>query len=132
MEDCSRLTREAEESLPIVQVVGQALMLLTSTALRKKITTPQPGGSVPDEDLSADAAALVSAEASSVVAEAEGLVDGLLRVIQVTQSCQLFARQHVVAFRSLPRMSFVSCPNLVSVSCNPYTDSWAGAAILPS
>lgn len=84
MEDCSRLVREAEESLPIAHVVSEALMVLNITALNANIATLEEGAGrmVSTKHLSADTAAVVNAEVASAVTEAEGLVDGLLRVIQ--------------------------------------------------
>lgn len=75
MEDCSRLVNEAEQSAPLVQATGEALAVLTSTVL-----AASPA-------LSPEAAAGVSAEVVSAVTDAEGLVDGLLRVIQVGFLC---------------------------------------------
>lgn len=71
MEDCSRLALETEQSLPIAQTVGEALAVLGSTVL------------VAGTNLSPHAVAAVSAEVASSVTEAEGLVDGLLGIIQV-------------------------------------------------
>lgn len=71
MEDCSRLALETEQMLPIAQTVGEALAVLDSTVL------------VAGSNMSPHAVAAVSAEVASSVTEAEGLVDGLLGVIQV-------------------------------------------------
>lgn len=72
VEDCSRLALEAEQSSTITQAVGEALAVLKSTVV------------VVDGSLSPDGLTTVSAEVASAVAEAEGLVDGILRVIQVS------------------------------------------------
>ena len=71
MEDCSRLALETEQSLPIAQTVREALAVLDATVL------------VAGSNMSPDAVLAVSAEVASSVTEAEGLVDGLLGVIQV-------------------------------------------------
>lgn len=72
LEDCSRLGHEATQSLPIAQAMGEALTVLNVTVLATDGTFP------------VDAASTVSGEVVSAVIEAEGLVDGLLRVIQVS------------------------------------------------
>lgn len=71
MEDCSRLALEAEQSSPIARAIGEALAVLSATV------------SVPSSKASAAEVATVSSEVASAVGEAEELVDGLLRVIQV-------------------------------------------------
>lgn len=73
-EDCSRLAHEATQSLPIAQAMGEALSVLNVTVLST------------DGTFSVDAIATVSGEVVSAVIEAEGLVDGLLRVIQVSST----------------------------------------------
>lgn len=72
MEDCSRLLREAEESVPLAETSREALAVLASTLL------------VVGDPLSLQAAAAVSVGVASAVTEAEGLVDELLRVIQAS------------------------------------------------
>lgn len=94
MEDCSRLAREADASLPIVNVMGNALMLLSSTVNNSGTALFQNRDPAPGENLSAEVAAMVSAEASSAVTEAEGLMDSLLRVIQVIDSAHAYNCQH--------------------------------------
>ncbi|CAM9412038.1 unnamed protein product [Ascophyllum nodosum] len=74
MEDCARLLREAEESLSLAQTSGEALAVLRSTVLAAS------------NEWSSRAAAEVSVEVASAVNEAEGLVDGLLRVIQASSA----------------------------------------------
>lgn len=87
MEDCSRLAREAEESTPIALVVGEALAVLNVTTLNVDIATLQPSdGTVSSGSISAEKLAGVSTEVASVAKEAERLVDGLLRVLQVIWS----------------------------------------------
>jgi len=72
MEDCSRLLREAEESVPLAETSREALAVLATTLL------------VVGDPLSLQAAAAVSVGVASAVTEAEGLVDELLRVIQAS------------------------------------------------
>lgn len=84
IEDCTRLAREAEDSVPIARVVGEALAVLTVTTLKGGISTQQPQDSSGfGDDFSAEKIAGVSAEVLSAANEAEKLVDGLLRVLQV-------------------------------------------------
>lgn len=84
IEDCTRLAREAEESTPIARVVGEALAVLTVTTLKSGISSHQPqDNSGSGDDFSAEKIAGVSAEVLSAANEAEKLVDGLLRVLQV-------------------------------------------------
>lgn len=71
MEDCSRLAHEAEQSLPIARIVGEALAVLSATVSSRS-------------NVSSQVFATVSAEVASAVVEAEELVDDLLRVIQVS------------------------------------------------
>lgn len=77
MEDCSRLLREAEESVPLAETSREALAVLGSTLL------------VAGGPLSPQAAAAVSVGVASAVTEAEGLVDELLRVIQASEQAVL-------------------------------------------
>lgn len=71
LEDCTRLALEAEQSLPIAQAVGESLTVLDCTVLATS------------RSLSSHEIAAISAEVASAVTEAEGLIDGLLQVIQV-------------------------------------------------
>lgn len=72
IEDCSRLALEAEQSLPLAQAVGEAVAVLDATILAGT------------RNLSPTVVVAVSAEVASAVTEAESLVDGILRVIQVS------------------------------------------------
>ena len=73
IEDCSRLALEAEQSLPIVWTVGEALAVLGITvSMTSSSSTPL------------QVVTTVSSEVASAMVEAEGLVDDLLKVIQVS------------------------------------------------
>ncbi len=71
IEDCSRLALEAEQSLPIARNIGEALAVLSFTVSMANSSSPS------------QVVATVSSEVASAVVEAEGLVDDLLKVIQV-------------------------------------------------
>lgn len=72
MEDCSRFSHEAEQSLIIAKAVGEALAVLNCTVVAA------------NGKLFPNVVTAVSAEVASAVTEAEGLVDDLLRVIEVS------------------------------------------------
>lgn len=71
IEDCSRLALEAEQSVPIARNIGEALAVLSITVSMTNSNSPS------------QVVATVSSEVASAVVEAEGLMDDLLKVIQV-------------------------------------------------
>lgn len=83
MEDCARFALEADESQVIAKIVGEALKLLNVTTRNGGTASSKGERIVSCTGLLSDEIAIVSAEVASAVTEAEGLVDGLLRVIEV-------------------------------------------------